>query len=46
MIGPIEDALREALFPELFVEEEVSSDLKEIIGYSVKIGGLGFIPDP
>ena len=41
----IEDTLREALFPALFGGEEVSDDLREILGHSVKHGGLG-IPDP
>ena len=38
-------ALREALFPALFGGEEVSADLIEIIGHSVKRRGLD-IPDP
>ena len=44
-MGPIEDSLRETLCPALFVGEEVSSDLREILGHSVKRGGLG-IPEP
>ena len=36
LMGPIEDALREACFPVLFRGEEVSDDLREIIGHSVK----------
>ena len=41
MMGTIEDTLIEALFPELFGGEEVSADLREVLGYSVKRGGLG-----
>ena len=36
LMGPIEDALREALLPALFRGEEVSAKLKEILGHSVK----------
>ena len=39
-MGSIEDALRKAFFPELFVGEEVSTDLREIIGHRMKHGGL------
>ena len=45
MMGHIEDSLREEFFPEMFGGEEFSSDLREILGHSVKHGGLG-IPDP
>ena len=38
LMGPIEDALRKAFLLELFRGEEVSADLREILG-------LG-IPDP
>ena len=41
LIGLIEDSLREAFFPALFGREQVISDLKEILGRSVKRGGLG-----
>ena len=44
-MAPIEDALIEALFSSLFVGEEVSSYLRDILGHSVKCRGLG-IPDP
>ena len=44
-MGPREDSLREDFFPELFGEEEVSADLREILCYSVKRGGLGIL-DP
>ena len=43
-MAPIEDSLIEALFPALFGGEEVSSYLRDILGHSVKCGGLG-IPD-
>ena len=45
MMFPIEDALIEAFSPTLLVGEEVSANLREILGHSVKRGGLG-IPDP
>ena len=45
LMGPIKDALREAFFPAKFEMEDVSADLIEILGHSVKRGGLG-IPDP
>ena len=45
LMGPIEDALREAFFPALFGGEEVGAELREILGHSMKCGGLG-IPDP
>ena len=44
-MGPIDDALGEAFFPEIFVGEEVSAILRIILGDSVKHGVLG-IPDP
>ena len=44
-MGPIEYALREDFFHALFGGEEVSADLREIIGYSMKHSGL-CIPDP
>ena len=45
MISPIADALREAFFSARFGGEEVSDNLREILGHSVKYGGVG-IPDP
>ena len=42
---PIEEALRETLFPKLFRGEEIDADFKTILGHSVKCGLLG-IPDP
>ena len=44
-MGPIEEALREKLFPALFGEEDINSNFRKILGHSVKHGGLG-IPDP
>ena len=45
LLGPIEEALREKLFPALFVGEEINANFRKILGHSVKNGGLG-IPDP
>ena len=45
LMGPLEDALREAFFPAILGGEEVSADLREILGHSMKHGGLG-IPPP
>ena len=45
LMGPIEDSLREAFFLAIFRGEEVSANIREILGNSVKHGGLG-IPDP
>ena len=42
---PIEEALREKLFPALFWGEEINADFRKILGHSVKHDGLG-IPDP
>ena len=44
-MGPIEEALREKLFPALFGGEDITADFRQILGHSVKHGGLG-IPDP
>ena len=41
MMGPIEDAVREAFLPALFGGEEVSADLIKSLGHSMKRGGLG-----
>ena len=43
-MGPIEDSLRDAFFPALFGGEEASSNFRDILGHSVKHGGLG-IPE-
>ena len=45
LMGPIEEALRDKLSPPLCREEEINSDLQQIIGHSVKHGGLR-IPYP
>ena len=45
LMGPIEDALKEAFFPALFGEEKIRSNLREILGHCVKQGGI-CIPDP
>ena len=42
---PIEEALREKVFPLLFGGEEINTDFRKILGHGVKHGGLG-IPDP
>ena len=44
-MGPIEEARREKLFPELVRGEEINADFWKILGHSVQHGGLG-IPDP
>ena len=44
-MSPTEDALREAFPPALLGKEEVSADLREILGHSMKRRSLG-IPDP
>ena len=36
LVVPIEDALREAFFPALYGGGEVSADLREILGHSIK----------
>ena len=45
LMGPIEYSLREAFYPALLGREEVIANLRDILGHSVKCGGLG-IPDP
>ena len=45
LLGPIEEALREKLFPSIFGEEDIDADFRKIPGHSVKYGGLD-IPDP
>ena len=45
LMGPIEEALREKLFPSLFGGEEITADFWKILGQSVKHVGLG-ISDP
>ena len=45
LMGTIEEALREKLFPALFGGEEINADFRQILVHSVKHGGL-CIPDP
>ena len=45
LMGSIDDDIRVELLPELYEGEEVRSDLREILGHSVKCRGLG-IQDP
>ena len=45
MMGPIDEPLREKFFPALFRGEEINADFRQILGHSIKHGGLG-IPDP
>ena len=40
-MGPIKEALRETLFPALFVGKEFNTDFQIILGHSVKSGSLG-----
>ena len=44
-IGPIEEFLREKLFPALFMGEEINAGFQKILGHIVKHGGL-VIPEP
>ena len=45
LMGIIEEALREKLFPALFRGEDINSDSRQILAHSVRHGGL-VIPDP
>ena len=45
LMDPIEEALREKLFPALFRGEDINAKFRKILGRSVNHGGLG-IPDP
>ena len=45
LMGPIEEALRENIFPSLCGGEEFTAEFRKILIHSVKHGGLG-IPDP
>ena len=45
LMGTIEEALREKFFPALSGGEAINADFRQILGRSVKHGGLG-IPDP
>ena len=40
---PIENDIRKAFFPEIFGGGEVRVYLREILGHSVKCGGLGIL---
>ena len=44
MMGPIEEALREKFFPALFGGGVINANFRNILGHSVKHGGL-VIPD-
>ena len=44
-MGPIEESLREKLFPALFEGEDTNADFRQILGHSVKHFSLG-IPNP
>ena len=41
-MGPIEDSQREAFCPTIFGGEDVSAYFREILGHSLKNGGLGY----
>ena len=43
MMGSIEDSQREAFKTALFGKEEVSTDLRKILGHSVKLEGIGLL---
>ena len=45
LMGPIEESLREKLFPALFGGGEINANFWQILGCSVNHGGLG-IPYP
>ena len=45
LMGPIEEDLRETLFPTLFGVEDINTYFRKILGHSIKYGGLS-IPDP
>ena len=45
LMGPIEEALKEKFSPALFGGENINVNFRQILGHSVKHGGLG-IPDP
>ena len=45
LMGPIDVALGEKIFPALFMGEEINTNFRQTLGHSVKHGGLG-IPDP
>ena len=39
LMGPIEEVLREKLFPALFRGEKINANFRKILGHSVKNGG-------
>ena len=43
LVGPIEEALREKFFPTLFGGGGINADFRQILGHSVKYGGLGIL---
>ena len=43
LIGPIEEALREKLFPLLFRGEDINANFRKILVHSVNHGGLGIL---
>ena len=45
LMGPIEEALREKLFPALFRGEEINANFRKMLRHSIKNGGSG-IPKP
>ena len=45
LMGPIEEALREKLSPSLFGGEDITANFWQILGHSIKHGGLGIL-DP
>ena len=45
LMGPIEEALRDKFFPTLFGGKDINTKFQQILGHSVKHGGLG-ISDP
>ena len=42
-MGPIEEALREKLFPALFGGEEINANFRKILGHSDNHDGLGIL---
>ena len=39
LVGPIEEALREKLFPALFGGEEINANCSKTLGHRIKHGG-------
>ena len=40
MMGPIDEALRDKFFPTLLGGKEINANFRQILGHSVKHGGL------